>query len=346
MANLARRHLLGSVLLAGGLLGARHGSAATLTPVSFASVNALSDAGVFLADDLGFFAAQGIALQAQVITSAPALITAVATGQVDVAGAAFTPGMFAAVQRGIELRVVGDKQSIRPGFSNTRLVVRKASYKGDRDAAIAGLRGGNFGVTSRGSTAFYLGAKTLAKHGVPLSAVNVIEMEYANILVGLDKGALDGGMLLDPYLTKAIAGGVAAEVSDCADVAPGGNPTITALVYSETFARQRDLAQRWMLAYVRGVRAYNDAFLKEIDRPRVVEILARHTGMAAAIVQNSFPVGLDPDQAINLAAIDDFQDFFVSLNLMKQRTDPSRFVDTSFATAAVAQLGRYASVKG
>ena len=100
-AAFTRRAMLGT---GAALLCAPAVHAADLTPVNFASVHALSDAGVFLADDLGYFAKQGISCEYNTIGNAPTLITAVITGQIDVAGVAITPGLFAATQRGIGLK--------------------------------------------------------------------------------------------------------------------------------------------------------------------------------------------------------------------------------------------------
>ena len=337
-AALTRRALLGT---GAALLCAPAVRAAELTPVNFASVNALSDAGVFLADDLGYFAKQGISCQYNTIGNAPTLITGVITGQVDVAGVAITPGLFAATQRGIGLKIVGDKQSIRPGYSNTRMVVGAKFFTGDKAASIAGMRGKTLGVSAMGSTAYYLLAKTLAKHGVGLSDVRIVEMEYANIAAALTNGAIEGGMLLDPFLTKSIQAGTAVEVSDCADAIPGGQGSIVAIVYSEQFIAKKDLAQRWMLAYLRGVRAYNDAVVKNKGRDQVFALLARHTHIDAKFIAESFPIGLDPNQNVNLAALADFQDFFASLGMLHQKSDVSQIVDTEFAAHAVAALGKY-----
>ena len=337
-AAFTRRAMLGT---GAALLCAPAVHAADLTPVNFASVHALSDAGVFLADDLGYFAKQGISCEYNTIGNAPTLITAVITGQIDVAGVAITPGLFAATQRGIGLKIVGDKQSIRPGYSNTRMVVAPKSFTGDKATSIAGMRGKSLGVSAQGSTAFYLLAKTLAKHGVALSDVRIVEMEYANIAAALTNGAIEGGMLLDPFLTKSIQAGTAVEVSDCADVIPGGRGSIVAIVYSEQFIAKRDLAQRWMLAYLRGVRVYNDAYVKNKGRDQVIAVLAKHTHIDPKFIAESFPIGLDPDQDVNLAALADFQDFFAGLGMLHQKSDVAKIVDSEFAEHAVAALGKY-----
>ncbi len=334
-----RREMLAATLIATPFLPAK--AAQSLQAIKFASVNAVSDAGIFLADDLGFFKDAGIDCDSNIIANAPGLITAVITGEVDVAGVAITPGLFAASQRGIGLRIVGDKQSIRPGFSNTRLVIRAGEFHGDKHAAIAGLRGKALGVTSYSSTAFYLMAKTLAQNNIKLDTVRTVEMSYPNIVLALSNNAIDGGMLLEPYLSQAIQSGVAAELSDCVDAAPPDNPSIVAIVYSERFAAKQELAERWMIAYMRGVRAYNDAYVKNIEKEKTIDSIARHTHIDRGLITRSFPVGLDPNQKIDLAALQEFQNFFVEIGLLRKPSDIARLIDTSFASNAVRVLGPY-----
>src|SRR5665213_809229 len=87
-------------------------AAQSLTPVRYASVGGTTDAGIYIAEDFGFFKDAGIALHYQRLDSAAALLGAIATGHIDVAGISLTPGLFAAQSRNIGLRVVGDKESI------------------------------------------------------------------------------------------------------------------------------------------------------------------------------------------------------------------------------------------
>jgi len=78
-----------------------------VTTVRFGSVGGLSDAGIYLADELGYFAAAGIAVDMQQINSAPTLVQSIAASQIDVAGISVTPGLFASVALKINLRIVG-----------------------------------------------------------------------------------------------------------------------------------------------------------------------------------------------------------------------------------------------
>ena len=47
------------------------------------------------------------------------------------------------------------------------------------------------------------------------------------------------------------------------------------IIYAPQFMReQSDAARRWMVAYTKGIRDYNDAFLQGKNRQAVVDVLA------------------------------------------------------------------------
>ncbi len=63
--------------------------------------------------------------------------------------------------------------------------------------------------------------------------------------------------------------------------------------------------------------------------------------MMLSMVADGFPVGLDPDQRISLAVLEEYQEFFVQIGLLRQRVDVAGLVDASFAARAVEVLGPY-----
>jgi len=312
------------------------------TQVLFASVGGLTDAGLYLAEELGYFREAGLTVQMKRIANAPTILTSVATSQIDVAGASITPGMFTAGPQGIKLRVVGDKQSVRPGFAATRLVVSSALAADKPAKMIPALRGKNVAISARAGSSFYNVAALLRENGVPLSEVKIKELSYPNMVAALTTGAIDAAYIIEPFLSEVTRKGIATDVSNPGDLAGDGPARINVpLVYSEKFAANRPAADAFMLAYMKGVRVYNDAFLKKIDYEKIVGILARHSGVDIDIVRSSNPAGLDPNQEINLDSFNAIQAFFVEQGLMQVPAPLGDLIDTSFARAAVEKLGRY-----
>ncbi|MDB5651975.1 MAG: NMT1/THI5-like protein [Hyphomicrobiales bacterium] len=310
--------------------------------VRFGSVGGLTDAGLYLADELGFFAEAGIVLEMKRMASAPTLLTSIATNQLDVAGISTTPGMFTAAAQGMKLRIVGDKQSVRPGFAATRLVVRKELAKDTMAKTVQGLRGKIVAVSAKAGSSFFNTAALLKEQGVDVSEVKVTQLAFPNMVAALTSGAIDAAYIIEPFLSEVISKDIAVDVSNAGDFSATGVSRINVpLVYSEKFAERRDVAQAFMTAYIKGVRVYNDAFVKGIKKEEVIGILASRAGVDPAIVRSSFPAGLDPNQELNLDVINEMQDFFVKQGFMDARVPLKGLVDPSFSEAAIARLGRY-----
>ena len=103
-------------------------AAATLKPVTvkFGQVGGISDGGIYLADAKGFFKAQGITLESVAFQSAANMIAPLGTGELQAGGGAPSAGLYNAIDRGIQMRIVADKGSLLPGHGYEAIVVRKA----------------------------------------------------------------------------------------------------------------------------------------------------------------------------------------------------------------------------
>ncbi len=327
-------------LLAAGLAAPFVTTARAETPVRFGSVGGLTDAGLYLAEDQGFFAAAGVSVHMQRMPSAPALLTALATGSLDVAGISVTPGLFSSIAQGVQIRIVGDKQSVRPGFSATRLVVRKDFPAGTEAETVAALRGRPVAISAKAASVAMVLRNYLAGFGMALTDVRVVELAYPSMVPALGSGAVDAAVILEPFLSQAVQQGIARPLNDLT-VASGGNATSVPLVYSEVFARDKVGAQGFMDAYLRGVRLYNDAFAKGVDKDRIIGILANRAKLDPAVVRDGFPAGLDPNGRVNMRFLDECQQYFIQQKYLQEPIDLKRLVDTSFVDSAVARLGEY-----
>jgi NitT/TauT family transport system substrate-binding protein len=96
-----------------------------------------------------------------------------------------------------------------------------------------------------------------------------------------------------------------------------------------------------MLAYVQGVRYYNDAFLTGQNRDEVIGILAQATGASPQVLSASVPVGLNPDGYVNAQGLADDVQTLRELGYIEQPFDISTIIDNSYVDAAVDQLGAY-----
>ncbi len=336
-----RRHLLGAGLAAPFILPGR---VRADNVVRFGSVGGLTDAGVYLAEDQGYFAKAGIGVRMLRMASAPSLLTSLATGQLDVAGISVTPGLFSAITQRVQIRIVGDKQSVRPGFSATRLVVRGGFPAGTEAQQVAALKGKNLAISSKAASVAMVLRNYLAGFGMTLADVHVVELSYPSMVPALGSGAVDAAVVLEPFLSEALRMSVARPLSDLV-AASGGTATEAStsvpLVYSEAFALDHASAQGFMDGYLRGVRLYNDAFARGIGKEKIIGILAARAKLDPAIIRNAFPAGLDPNGKVDVRFLEECQAYFIQQHYLETPIDLRKLVDPSFAGSTVARFGEY-----
>lgn len=337
--NFIRYSFLTLSILATATLTIPTASAAELTPVRFGTQVATSNAGLYIADEFGYFKQEGIDFKLVVMTDPPTLITSLATGQLDAAGISTTPGLFAAFEQGIILRVVGDKQSMGHGFSGVRLAARKGVAKASEDQTFAALKGKKIAVNTKGAITFYLLQAELRRHKLGLKDVEVVELSQPNMMAAFSSGAIDAALILEPFLSQAIQNNLADQISDLTKAVPGGYAVLTPLVYGETLVKDRKTGEAFMRAYMRGVRDYNDAFRKGKNKEKIIDIIAARTQVSRDIIAKSFPPGLDPDQRVSTEGMQVFQKFYQDQNLLRKPIDVTKLIDSTYADAAVKALG-------
>ncbi|SRR5579884_1301292 len=315
-----------------------------LVPIRFGSPQAVSDAGIFIARDRGYFQEQGFDVQSIVFQSAPNTIAPLASGDLELAGGTFSTGLLNAIDRGIAIKAVADKGTSRPGFEFSQVIVRPDLLSSGAIRSAADLRGKRIGAASTRSGVESLIAQVVERGGLTINDVELVDLGYPEMVVALGNGAIDAGNLIEPTLSAAITRGVAASWEDgYSSTAYGGVYQSGTLFAADRFLSQPDQARRWMVAYLRGLRDYNDAFAKNQGRADVIRILTENTSVKdpAAYEHMNMP-GLDPDGRVTRASLQRDLDYFRRMGYYTGSvTSADQVVDTSAAEAAAAQLGPY-----
>jgi NitT/TauT family transport system substrate-binding protein len=99
-----------------------------------------------------------------------------------------------------------------------------------------------------------------------------------------------------------------------------------------------------MVAYLRALRDYNDAFFKNdpASRELAVEAFIKYTPLKdRAVYDRTVYVGLDPNGRVSLASLEKDQEYFVTSGQQPQRIKLAEVLDSSYAEMAVGVLGPY-----
>src|SRR3954471_2769919 len=310
--------------------------AQTSTTVKVASAGIASDIGFFIADKKGYFRDEGLDVQLTQMANSPQMIGPLGMGQLDVGAGTVAAGLYNAVSQNIAIRVVADKGSMRKGYGFSGLMVRKDLVDSGRYKTYADLKGMKLAVGTFGSANSSAMNEALKKGGLKWSgAASIVALVFPQHIVAYQNKAIDASMTNEPTATTVVQNGLAVRVAGNDDIYPSQQTAV--VLYSENFARQKpQIAQKFMRAYVRAVRDYNDA-LKDghIEGPNAAEVIAtltEHTFIKDAAIHRSItPAAIDPDGRMNLDGLRNDLAFFKEQKLLQ---DPNitveRIIDTSF----------------
>lgn len=302
-------------------------------------IGALSDAGIFIASDKGYFHDEGLDVELVPFKATPQILPAIATGEVQASGSAITPALLNAFERGIAMKIVADKGQVTKGFGFAAIGIR--ADLADHIHDFKDLKGLKFAVPGKGvSSATQLGI-ALKLGGLEPNDVTLVELGLPEMVAALGNKSIDGATLLEPFVTLAVARHIAVRWKGMEDFLPfkGQNGVI---IYSQRFAEDEpEVAKRWMVAYLRGIRAYIDSVVSGKDRDGIQSILAAHTPVKdPALYAKMAPTGFDPNGRLEVQSLEADQDWFLKLGLQRQRADLSKIIDYQYVDYAVTNLQR------
>jgi NitT/TauT family transport system substrate-binding protein len=303
-----------------------------------------SDAPIYIADTLGYFREEGLAVKVSKFRSAADMVPVLGTGQLDAGAGSASAGLYNAFIQGINIRIVADKASSPPGYGATKVLIRADHFETGRFKSLADLKGMRFAMNAPGVSNTATVNALLKSAGLRYSDVSTINMPLPEHVAALANKGVDASASVEPAATIAIRKNFARLLKSDDEIIP--NHQIAVLLYSEKFAKNKDAADRFMRAYIRAVRFYNGALqnshLAGPNADKVIEILSASTAVKdAAIYRAITPTGMNPDGRVNVQSLEDDLAFYREQGLVKGKVDMARLVDHSFADAAVKALGPY-----
>ena len=325
-------------------LAAPQSALAQTVKVNIGHTNAAADVGFFVADKRGYFRAEGIEPNFIAFDSGARMIAPFASGDLDVGGGAPSAGLYNAAGRGIKIKIVADKASTPPGWRSQSLMVRKDLIDSGRFKTLADLKGLKLAGTALGASGDGTVTKIYERSGLKPGDFERVYMGYPQQLLALSNKAIDAALPAEPTATEIETRGVAARFMGDDAIYPGHQ--ISTMLYSAQFADKKDLATRFMRAYLRGLRDYNDA----VENARfvgdkgeaIIAILTEYSMIKDPAVYRKMGVNaIDPDGKVNVESLQFDLDVFREEKLIETQVSLDMALDGSFAAAAVKDLGVY-----
>ncbi len=317
------------------------------TRLRVATQRLATDAALYIAQERGYFAEQGLDVGFEDITTGQGSIPPLAAGQLDVGVGAVSAGLFNAIARGIDIKLVATKGSV--GTDPHGAFVGPMALVLSADAAASGaiqdygdLRGRSVALGERGAAMELMLDKAIEPSGLTSNDLDFKLMPYPDMVVALANGSVDAAMELEPFVAQGTARGALRRWKTAPELYPGQQSATVA--YGPTMQQLgQDVGGRFMVAYTRGLRDYQDAFgPKQRDRAAVVAILIANTALKDPALYDQMALAyLNPDCYLNVDAMVADLEWYAANGYVPQKPDLVQAVDNTYCDHAIQQLGRY-----
>ena len=300
-------------------------------------------AAIAVAEAEGYFADQRLVLELEAAAVSTAqLMPALEQGKLDAVAGVLSIGMLNAMAHGAPVRIVADRSHFSPtGCSQTWLVARRGFGDSLARAGALGadgqlahpalLRGRTIAVGENTNSGFMV-EQLLQRGGMSFADLRVVNLPESAKPQALRSAAIDLATITEPALTPLRKEGQR-PIASAGRMMPDGQQSV--LVYGPTLLeREPDVGRRFMLAFLAGVRRYNEG-----PTHRNVEIVARHTGLDAAQVREMCWTPLRPDGAINVESVLAFQRWANRRGQLDRVVPVEQFWEPGFARWADSVLG-------
>ena len=330
--------------LAGLLAAHLVGSAQAADKITVGTGGSAGDAPFYIAQDKGYFQNEGLDVNLIILDSGAKVIAPLGTGELDVGSGALSVGFWNAMLRGLKFRIVADRGHTEKGYLYQSVFMRKDLIDSGRFKSLKDLKGMRMGFAAQGVTSLSLLNEAAKVAGIKFEDVDPVYLSFPQQFAALQNKALDGSFFIEPMATAAVNVGIGVRFMDTNEFYP--NQQISVIFFSDKFATERKaVAEKFMRAWLRGVRTYNDALRGgKIAAPGsdgIVALMANSFNMKPELIRDMYSHAVEVTGTVNTAGVQKDLDFFRQKGWVTGQIKATDVIDMSFAQKANAELGPY-----
>lgn len=156
----------------------------------------------------------------------------------------------------------------------------------------------------------------LRRDGITIKDVQIKIMPFPDMVPALESGAVDAGIITEPFPTLAEDKGVA--VRPLARPAGAKAIPITAAFWNAEWAKANaDLAHKVMLGYVRAVRDLAADGGRGWHEDHNVDVMVKYTGAKREVIKKARPHVVDANLELDASTLDSMQKLNADLGYLK-----------------------------
>lgn len=261
-----------------------------------------SSGSIYLAQDKGYFAAEGLQTTLVNFESGAAVAVAVVGGDVDVGVTGLTGGLYNMAAKG-EMRVIGGLHRETPGFHELGFFASRQAYDGGL-RSLKDLAGHSIAVTTVGSTTHYDIGLIAAKYHFPLESVRVLPLQTISAQVAAVMGGQADAGVLPSTSSKELADHGVHLLGWVGDQTPWQIGAI--FVATKTADGRQAMLEHFLAALQKGARDYYAAFTGpgQVRKdgptaPEALAIIGKYLGQPPERIENELSY-VDPELRIDI----------------------------------------------
>lgn len=301
--------------------GADPASSKPRTALKVGTILVPGQAKLYIAQDKGYFAEQGLDVELVEFTNSADGLAAVRAGKLDFGTFGATAPLFH-IAKGADIRIVG-------GVHNEDAALVTTPEKAGQIKTVQDLKGKKIAVVrlSSGDAALRGRLKELGLD--PAKDVKIFELKSPPAVIeAVRSGEVDAGTVWEPHIVRAQEFGLVV-VARSHDLVPG-HPCCRLVVQTETTQKQPEVIERFLTALLKAEKFGHE------NRAAAVDIITKQLRLDRPIIDKSYlnDQPTDPDLANTVR----FWNVMRSVGFAEQNRNITEYVDTSFYKRALDKL--------
>jgi len=310
--------------------------------VTVGALRFVSSGALFVAQEKGYFRAEGLEAELKFFDAAQPIAVAVVSGDIDLGSTAFTAGMFNLAGRG-GIKIIAAQAREKRGYEGNAILASNAAFANGL-RKLEDLPGRTLGITQVGSSFHYQIGQIAKLKGFDIKQIELKPLQsLSNMAAALKSGQIDA-VIIAPHLAKALVASGDAKLlgwySDLDEYQFGG-----LFASPKIIASRRTSVEKFVRAYQKGAADFAAAMLardgggKRLFDPTVAAPIATMVGKyvypsdpaadaIAKVEASTFYV--DPQARLDVADLENQIAWYKSQGLVDAAVDPNAFIDLSF----------------
>jgi len=327
-----------SLLVALAVSASAWSAAAQETTIKIGLVKSISNAANLWAIEKGWMKEAGIKLVVEDLDTSANVLALLAQNQLQIIEGGISAGYFNGLEKNLPITIVMDRVSSPLGHN----LMLRPDLKG-QITQLKQLKGKVIASNGAGSVSTYEVGKMLETEGLTINDVDVKVLPFTQMALAFTNKAIDAAIVIPPFTSQFLDQGHAVAFKDPDDLVKPHPMTIAVSMINTDWAKANDgVVRAYYAAYLRGVRAYCNAYHGGKDRAAMIDLMIKSGTENRPQLLHNYPwPARNPNGMINTDSMLDMQSWYVKSKMSAQQFPLERLVQTTYIREAVEKNGPF-----